>query len=530
MIRTTEPVFPETIDELRETARSFYEEARETKAELYRRELAYAELEEKYRILKQKLYGRSSEQWSPEELAQARLFNEAEMAACAEETEEAPETVVMVAAHPKRCRGKRLPLPDDLPREEVVYDIPEEDKTCACGNERRCIGEKTSEKLDIEPPKLKVIRIIRKTYACPVCEGSGDESKPAVITAPAPPQLIEKGIATPGLVSYIVVSKYCDALPLNRQEKIFKRFGIDLPRETMGRWVMTAGGKIEPLLSRYDRLIREGPIVNMDETTVQVHREHGRSDTSDSYMWVAVGGPPGSRVVRYLYSPTRAKEVPLSYLSGYKGYLQTDGYEGYTRIGSALDITHVGCLAHVRREFMDALKAAKGVGSAHEAVSRIGKIYQVEQDLRRQGYPADEFIRLRKEKAGPLLSAFHTWLSQKAMTATPSGQLGKAVSYALSEWPKIIRYLEHAALTPDNNVAERAIRPFVIGRRNWLFSDTPRGAHASAAWYSLIETAKLNGIEPYYYIRDIVNKCPLIVSDDEWEEFLPERYKESRNL
>jgi len=161
MIRTTEPVFPETIDELRETARSFYEEARETKAELYRRELAYAELEEKYRILKQKLYGRSSAQWSPEELAQARLFNEAEMAACAEETEEAPETVVMVAAHPKRCRGKRLPLPDDLPREEVVYDIPEEDKTCACGNERRCIGEKTSEKLDIEPPKLKVIRIIR---------------------------------------------------------------------------------------------------------------------------------------------------------------------------------------------------------------------------------------------------------------------------------------------------------------------------------------------------------------------------------
>lgn len=530
MMQTTEPVFPETINELRETARSFYKEARETKAELYRRELAYQELEEKYRILKQKLYGRSSEQWSPEEQQQARLFNEAEMTACAEETEEPPETIVEVAGHQQRRRGKRLPLPDDLPREHVVYDIPEEDKTCPCGGERRCIGEKTSEKLEIEPPKMKVLRIIRKTYACPVCEGSGDESKPAVITAPAPPQLIEKGIATPGLVSYIVVGKYSDALPLNRQEKIFKRLGVDLPRETMSRWVITAGRKIEPLLSWYDRCIREGPIINMDETTVQVHREIGRNDTSTSYMWVAVGGPPGSKVVRYLYSPTRAKEVPLSYLSVYQGYLQTDGYEGYTQIGKATDIIHVGCLAHVRREFMDALKAAKGVGSAHEAISRIGKIYHVEQELRRQGYPDGDFIRLRKEKAGPLLSAFHTWLTQKLMTVTPSGQVGKAVSYALSEWPKIIRYLEHADLTPDNNIAERSIRPFVVGRRNWLFSDTPRGAHASATWYSLVETAKLNGIEPYYYIRDILTRCPLIERGDEWEEFLPEQYKERRKL
>jgi len=477
-------------------------ELRQQNAELLKRVDILAE---QLAWLKRRFFSRSSEALSEADRRQLRLFDEVESSPV--DKPEEPQTLVHVPEHTRR-QAKRQPLPEALPREEVLVDIPEEQKHCQCGADLVRIGEETSEKLDVIPPQLRVIRTVRPKYACHDCEGSGDESHPAVRIAPMPPAIIDKGIATAGLLAYIVASKFCDSLPLYRQEKQFARIGVELSRRTMADWMIAASVACAPLMKALERRLRSGPLLQLDETTVQVMDEPGRDNTSLSYMWVARGGSPEAPVILYHYAPSRGLEVARQMLGDFEGFLQTDGYEVYDRLceGSP-NVIHTGCWSHVRRKFFEAQKSSTKGGSAEVALSAIGKLYVAEGQRKRYQDPA-AFAAERRRLVEPVLKDFHAWLQRRASQVPPETLLGKAVNYALVQWPKLLRYLEHPAMTPDTNACENAIRPFVVGRKNWLFSGSPRGAGASASLYSIIETAKANRREPYWYLRELFEKLP----------------------
>lgn len=478
-------------------------------------ESRYESLEEEYRLLVFRRFGRSAEKI---ETNQPELFSEAERESAGEDRQD--ESIV-VAEHSRRRRGRK-PLDEHLPRVEILHDIAEEEKHCACGHELVRIGEEVSERLAVIPEQMYVERHIRPKYACHHCEGSADEEKPAVRIAPAPPSLIPGSIVTPGLLAFILVNKFCDHLPFYRQEARFARIGVEISRQDMSNWTIRAAKAMSPLITKFRDLIRAGPVVNMDETPVQVLDEPDRANTTKSFMWLARGGVPFAPVCLYHYEPSRGTEYPRSLLTGYRGFLQVDALRTYKVVaGEEPGIVLVGCWAHVRRRFFEATKGSKKPGSAHEGLSFVSKLYGIERKLREEELDEQEFLRRRREEAEPHLEQFRVWLGKKSETVVPKSLLGKAVAYTLAEWEHLVRYLDHPALTPDNNAAENAIRPFVLGRKNWLFSGSPRGADASCAIYSLIETAKMNGLDPYAYLYYLLWKVPLIQNDEEWNDLLP---------
>jgi len=480
-------------------------------------------LEGQIRLLKKELFGQKSEKRSPEEseLHQLHLFNEAEVF-----TEKEPEEPLVVPEHTRR-KPKRTPLPANLPRVDRIQDIKEEEKVCTCGEPLCRIGEEVSEKLDFIPAKIRVIRTIRYKYACKKCEGVESEG-PTVKIAPLPPAIIPKGIATPGLLAHIVVSKYADALPLYRQEKIFSRHGIELSRSTMAGWMVKAAESCAPVMELLQKELLTGPLVNADETPVQVLNEPDRSNTTDSYMWVFRGGDPKKPVILFRYSPTRSGVIPREILKGYEGYCQTDAYSGYDALeGEDTKIILVGCFSHTRRNFVKVIDARgealkNKTGSAEIALDYIQKLYAIEKIARTSGLSPPEIVELRKEKAKPILEEFKAWIEKRVIQTPPKGLLGKALNYARNHWPKLIRYVENGHITPDNNLAENAIRPFVVGRKNWLFAGHPNGAHAAATLYSLIETAKACGLEPYRYLRFLFEKLPYAQSEEDYRALLPQ--------
>jgi transposase len=476
-------------------------------------------LQEQIRLLRAHIYGPRTEKNRVDSTEQPTLFDEAEGTEVLEKA--ATEKEITIPAH-KRKTGRKA-LPKDLPREEIIHDLSEEEKKCSCGSELSRIGEEVSEKLDIVPAKVKVLRHIRYKYACRSCEGVESEEG-AVKTAPLPAQIIPQGIATPGLLSDILISKFADAQPFYRQEIKFVRMGVELTRATMSNWAIQVGKRCEPLISLLRKEILSGPVVNADETTVQVMKEPGRKNTSKSYMWVFLGGARGKPGVIYEYHPTRAGDVPKEFLSGYSGYVQTDGYSGYNFIEGSEDIVHIGCWAHARRKFMDVKRAMSNgkAGSADVALSYIRKLYQVESEAAAAAMTLEQIFDLRQEKAVPVMEEFKNWLYKRIQYTPPGGLLGKAMNYTLKRWESLVRYLHDGRLRPDNNLAENAIRPFVVGRKNWLFSGHPRGADASAAIYSLIETAKANGVEPYSYLRHLLENLPSANTDDDYKALLPQ--------
>ncbi len=479
-------------------------------------------LEEMVRLLKNELFGRKSEVWRQPDASQLQLFTPPEAPPAPEPSED-----VVIEAHTRKKRGRK-PLPADLPRVEVIHDIPEEEKHCACGTERSCIGHETCEKLDYTPARLRVIRHIRLKYACKNCEGVEDDG-PTVKIAPPVVQLIPKSIATEGLLAHVVVSKFADGLPLYRQQKIFARHGIDdLSRSTLAGWVIQASGKCLPILELIANEIRGGPLINIDESPFQVLKEPGRSNTTKSYMWVFCGGPD-RKAVMYRYHPTRSGQVPLDFLGDYQGYVQSDAFAGYEQVGRKEGIVHVGCFVHVRRKFMDVVKTKKknrggkapSRGLADEAIDIIGNLYKIEKYAKQEQLSYTDVYELRQREAKPILDNFKLWLEANQPLTPPEGLLGKAIQYALNNWEKLIVYIEDGRLGPDNNVAENAIRPFVVGRKNWLFAGAPKGAEASATFFTLIEAAKANGHEPYAYLRHIFEKLPLAETDEHYKALLP---------
>jgi transposase len=479
-------------------------------------------LEEKIRVLKKAIFGSKSERrhLDDEGSKQLHLFNEAEALA----EPEVPRKLV-VPEH-TRQKPKRKPLPPELPRVEIIEDVDDSEKIC-CGVEMTRIGEEVCEKLDYVPAKLQVIRIIRPKYACEICEGLETEGSTVKI-APPPAQIIPKGIASPGLVAHIAVSKYADALPLYRQEKIFSRYGIELSRSTMSEWMVKAAGCCTPLMDLLYKELLIGPLINVDETPIQVLNEPERENTTKSYMWVFRGGGPDKRVVLFKYSETRSGRIPREVLAGYNGYCQTDGFSGY----DALEATNpgirlVGCFSHARRNFVKVIdargKAAKNKpGSAEVALDYIGQLYKIEKIARERQLLAEEIVALRKEKAIPVLEKFKAWMDKRIDQTPPKGLLGQALNYAITRWDKLIRYTENGHITPDNNLVENDIRPYAIGRRNWLFAAHPNGAHASATLYSLIVTARACGLDPYQYLRFLFSKIPCETTEDDYRVLMPQ--------
>ena len=486
-------------------------------------EQRYEVLEERHRLLLFKRFARSSEQ---EPVGQQQLFCEAEETAEVVEADEVEETTVTVAAH-KRTKVGRKAIDERHPRIEVIHDIDEDEKCCACGDELVRIGEETREIVQVIPEQMWVERHVYPKYGCHTCEGSGDEDRPAVRIAPREATVLPRSIASAALLAFILVNKFVDYLPFYRREKRFARIGINISRQDMSNWTITVGGAIKPLIERFVALIRGGPFMQMDETPLQVLNEPGRANTTKSYMWLARGGAPEAPVVVYHYSPTRGSDYPRSLLDGYGGYLQADAYRVYRMLAEELGFILVGCWAHARRKFHEAAQASKKAGAAHEGMKHIRRLYEIERELRGTGLSPQEFVDKRREKVLPVLGEFSAWLHKKQETVVPSSLLGKAVAYTLHEWDALSRYLDRPEITPDNNAAENDIRPFVVGRRNWLFSGAPRGAEASCAIYSLIETAKHNGLDPLAYLNYVFEKAPLMRDAEDWDQLLPHRLDEA---
>ena len=481
-------------------------------------ELKYGALEEKYSLLLYKRFCRSAETIT--EAAQPSLFDEPIPQAPIEEPE-----AEQVESYRRKKPGRK-PLDPAIPRRDAIIDIPESDKVCACGAHLVRIGEETSERLQVIPEQIWVERTIRPKYACRACEGSGDEDRPAVRIADAPASIILSSIASPSLLAFVFTNKYCDHLPYYRQETRFTRIGINISRQNMSIWQQKVYVFLSVLFSLMKEHLKTGPVLRMDETTVQVMNEAGRENTRRSYMWLARGGPPKKPVVLYEYRETRAASHIRSFLEDFSGYLQTDGYEAYeTALKAFPAIIHVGCFAHARRYFFEASKALKKAGSAEEAIGYIRKLYAIEAVLReklnKESITLEQFQPLRTEQCTPVLEKFHAWLIKREAEVPPSVQLGKAIGYSLGQWSKLVRYLESPHLSPDNNEAENAIRPFVLGRKNWLFSGSPDGAKSSCALYSLIETAKANGLNPQAYLLELFERAPLARSEADWQLFLP---------
>jgi transposase len=505
-------------------------------------------LKEELRLATHKRFGASSEKADPD---QGQLFNEAEVLGSMPPAPEADE--ITVPGH-TRAKGGRKPLDDRLPRERIEHDIPESEKLCPCGSGhlRPRIGEVVTEQADIEPAKVKVLQHVRFKYGpCRQCDGvfppvDDEQAKAAatsaeasaasapravvvpearaVIVAPLPVQPIPKSMAAPGLCAFIATAKYQDGLPLYRQETILARHGLTVSRATLASWMIRLGELIMPLINLAEEVQLAYDVLQMDETTVQVLKENGRAAQSESRMWVRRGGPPDKPVILFNYDPSRSGKVAWRLTEDFKGYLQSDGFSGYDAVGKREGVVHVGCLAHARRKFDEALKAQRAGdrgGLAAEGLALIQRIYRIEKAAREAGLTPEQRKQLRDERARPVWDELRRWLDAKRGHVPPQMLIGKAMTYLDNQWPQLIRALDDGRLEVDNNRCENALRPFVLGRKAWLFSDTPAGAEASARLYGLIETAKANGCEPYAYLRRVFTDLPKATMLAEIEALLP---------
>jgi len=482
-------------------------------------------LKEQIALLKHMLFGRKSEKYKAENgVSQLKFDFDGESAEKTSAEDTQPETTtVEVSSHKRRKRGRK-PLSASLPREERIFDISEAEKVCECGSPKSVIGKETSEHLEYIPAKCKVIVNIRPKYACRNCEGAESE-KPAVTVAPPPPQIIPKSFATASLLAYLITSKYVDCLPFYRLSKMFSRHGVELSRATMCNWVLRVASLLKFMPELFVEEIHKSSYVHADETPFQVLKEVGRSADQKSQMWVIRTDDSDNPTVLFHYDTSRSAKVAESLLQDFKGYIQTDACPSYNWIGKNAHQKHLGCLAHVRRKFHDAIKAVgknAKPGIAHKAFAIIAKLYAVEHEAQEKGLDFEQIATLRQEKAKPILDELHAKLKKWKVTVLPKSNTGKAISYTLKAWEKLVVYLEDGKLKIDNNAAERTIRPFALGRRNWLFSDTAQGAKASATIFSLTETAKANNLDPYWYMLTLLEKLPELTKKEDFIAWIPQ--------
>lgn len=468
-------------------------------------------LEEYLRLATVQKYGASSEKLA----FQSDLFDEAEVeVALCELEEQLPEEDWVRPQKKKRKRG----FSDKLLRVQIQFTLSDEEKAGAV----KTFFTKVKEELEFIPAQVKVLEYWQEKA---VFVNDGED---VIVAAQRPAHPLGKCFASTALLAYIIASKYADGLPLYRLEGILKRYGGDISRSNMANWIVRLQDVFQPLINLIREVQLEGSYLQADETRLRVLKEAGKTAQSDKWMWVIRGGPPDRQSVLFEYDPSRAGAVAERLLDGFNGVLQADGYSGYSKVCQAAGITRIGCLDHARRKFVEASRAAETKGSkkkggqptkADVALSKIRKLYAIEKSIKDLDY--DQKTQARQTLSIPVLEDLKLWL-EKSVSRVPKDSLThKAITYTLNQWQYLIGYCEDGQLHISNALAENAIRPFAVGRRAWLFADTSQGARASATCYSLVETAKANGLEPYAYLQHVLAHIAAADTVEKLEALLP---------
>jgi len=501
-----------TINDSPQTLEEAYQIILHLQMELASSQSKYHYLIEQIRLAKQQRFGSSSEK----NILQEDLFDEAGIELPDEVKEELnDEEDVDVKAHPRKKHPVRKSIPVDLPREVIVHDLPESEKTCACGSSLIKIGEEISEQVKYVPAQLSVVQHVRPKYACKPCQEN-------VKIAAMPTLLLPKSIATPELVAHVIISKYMDHLPLYRQEAIWQRIGVDMPRSSLCGWILKVAELCEPLIRLLKKEVIESDYIQADETTLQVLNEDGRADTAKSYMWIYKGGDMARPCVVFDYQETRGGYHAQTFLKGFNGYLQTDAYSGYNFTNQIEAIIALGCMAHARRPFAELAKISKKTGLAIDAIKYFKRLYAIEKYARENNLSYHERYELRLQKAPPILDEFKIWLEKNLTKVPKQHKLGQGIQYVLRHWNELTHYLKDGRLEIDNNFVENLIRPLALGRKNWLFAGSPSGARAAAVFYSLLATCQMNDIEPYKYFCKMLHQIRLCKTDEDFNNLLPQ--------
>lgn len=465
-------------------------------------------LTEMVMLLRKEKFGSSSEKTPKQVEGQLSLFNEAEL----EADDSIPEPIKKEVRGYSRvhAKTKREELIKDLPVREILCESTPEDQICPdCHSSLRPLGKETvREELEYIPARLQIVRYVRMSYECPKCKHT---DHPYIQKALAPTSLLNHSLASPSSVANVMYQKYVNSVPLYRQEKDWEQLGISLSRATMANWVIRCSQDyLMPVVEHLRKELLSRDIIYCDETPVQVLKEDGKKPQTKSYMWLyRTGNDEKAPVVLYDYQPSRNGDHAVTYLKDFKGYVHSDGFSGYNKLK---DITRCGCWAHLRRKFVEAIpvKKSKDASPTSAEIGRdyCNQLFKIEDSLK--DLSPDERFQKRLELEKPVLEAFWCWLEN--LTFLKGSALGKAVTYAKNQKPYMENYLLDGRLSISNNTAENAIRPFTVGRKNWLFADTPKGATASAAVYSLIETAKANDLNVYTYLEYLL----LYMPDVDW--------------
>jgi len=485
------------------------------KAMVLARDVENARLIQIIKELQRHRFGRRAETL-PEDQLLLRLEEAEQIEAAGEEEAEQASSAQRQAKTAKR-RANRGAMPPHLPRVEMVVDIDDHACPC-CRNGLHRIGEDVSERLDIVPAQLRVIVVRRPKYACRACED-------VVVQAPAPARLIEGGLPTEATVAQVLVSKYADHLPLYRQAQIYARQGINLDRSTLADWVGRAAWHLRPVHERLLGKLKASPKLFADETTAPV-LDPGRGKTKTGQLWAYArddrpwegSDPPG---VAYVYAPDRKAERPIAHLAGFTGILQVDGYGGYRVLAEKSGVTLAFCWAHVRRRFYE-LAAAGPAPIASEALRRIAELYKIEDGIR--GRSADGRRAMRQENSRPIIVDLEPWLREKLGLISQKTKLAEAIRYTLSRWEGLSRFLDDGRIEIDSNTVERSIRPIALNRKNALFAGSDGGAEHWAVIASLIETCKLNGVEPLGYLADVLTRIVNDHPNSQIDDLLPWAY------
>jgi transposase len=447
--------------------------------------------------LRRMQFGRKSEKLE-RQIEQLELkLEELETAKACRTSESSPEFVSATASNPiATTKPARQPLPEHLPREVKTY--PPKRQACdECGGRLRPLGEDVSELLEWVPGSFKVLRIVRPKLSCAGCE--------RIVQAPAPSRPIERGLAGPGLLAHVLVAKYCDHQPLYRQAEMYAREGVELERSTLADWVGGSSRLLEPLVEALSRHVVSAHKLHADDTPVPVLAPgNGKTKTGRLWTYVRDDRPAADNTpaaVWFVYSPDRRGEHPREHLRSFSGTLQADAYAGFHHLYEGGRIQEAACWAHVRRKFYD-LQVAHTSPLAAEALKRIGELYAIESEIR--GRPPDERLQIRTTRARPLLDSLHPWLQSTLAMVSRKSEIAAAIRYALGRWRALLRYAEDGTIEIDNNAAERALRAVALGRKNYLFAGSDAGGERAAAIYSLIGTAKLNGLDPEAYLRTVL--------------------------
>ena len=460
-------------------------------------------------VLKRLKFAAQSERFSPEQRSLLEESLDADLQAVAEELEQlAPPAA---DKSPAKQQPKRQPLPAHLPRREIRHDP--ESTTCACGCQLKRIGEDVSEKLDYVPGSFTVERHIRGKWACAQCE--------KIVQEPVEPHVLDKGIPTAGLLAHVSVAKYTDHQPLYRLEPIFGRAGFPIPRSTLAQWVGTCGVRLQPLVDALKAVVLRHGVLHADETPVQMLKP-GNGKTHRAYLWAyAAGAFEDLKAVVYDFCESRAGVHAREFLGDWQGTLVCDAYAGYKEGFKSGQIIEAGCLAHARRKFFD-LHVANKSQIAGFALEQFAKVYEIERQVK--NLPAEERKTARQQQTKPVLDALREWMLLQRQKVPGNSAISKALDYSLNRWAALTRFVDDGQLPVDNNWVENRIRPVALGRANWLFAGSLRAGERAAAIMSLIQSARMNGHDPYEYLKDVLTRLPTHKAS-QIEELLPHRWQ-----